>query len=44
MKKDEGGMIELEASVCVKVELDEFSVITAASIERIQKAGLPAGR
>ena len=43
-KKEEEGLKELEASVCVKVELDEHNVITAASIERIQKAGLPAGR
>jgi hypothetical protein len=36
--------VDIKEELCVPVELDEFSVLTNESIERILAAGLPAGR
>ncbi len=36
--------VDVDAKPIVKVELDEYGVLTAASIEQMAAAGLPAGR
>ena len=36
--------MDVDVSTIVKVELDEHGVLTAASIEQMAAAGLPAGR
>ena len=40
----EGMETDIKRELCVPVELDENNVLTAASIEKIRAAGLPAGR
>ncbi len=36
--------VDVDVKTIVKVELDEHGVLTAASIEQMAAAGLPAGR